>query len=262
MFASVLLGDEINRAPAKTQAALLEAMQERAVTVDGRRHELPRPFFVLATMNPIEHEGTYPLPEAQLDRFLLRIEMVPPPREAELELYRRAVAGSLAGWRDEGTELEPAVTAAEAAALRTASGSVHVAPELLGYLLALTEGVRRSAHVELGPSPRGALSLLEAARAWALLRERDYLLPDDLKRMLVPCWGHRLLLVAEAELEGAPRAACSTRWRPRWTCRGGMSPLLPAVATPPAPVRALRDSGRAALPPARSGGAAARRHPG
>jgi len=202
VFTEILMADEVNRTPPKTQAALLEAMQERQVTIDGVAHPLARGFFVVATQNPVEYEGTYPLPEAQLDRFLLRIEVVPPPRDAELELYRRAVAGTLAGWRHDAGDIEVVVGAAEASALRVASGSVHVAAELLAYLLALAEAVRRSPHVELGPSPRGALSLLEAARAWALLRERDYVVPDDLKRMLVPCWGHRLLLVAEAELEG------------------------------------------------------------
>jgi len=202
VFTEILMADEVNRTPPKTQAALLEAMQERQVTIDGTAHPLAGGFFVVATQNPVEYEGTYPLPEAQLDRFLLRIEMTAPPREAELELYRRAVSGSLAGWRNDTLEIATAVSGAEAAALRAASAAVHVNAELLGYLLALAEAVRRSPHVELGPSPRGALSLLEAARAWALLQDRDYLLPDDLKRMLVPCWAHRLLLVAEAELEG------------------------------------------------------------
>ena len=202
VFTEILMADEVNRTPPKTQAALLEAMQERQVTIDGKAHPLAGGFFVVATQNPVEYEGTYPLPEAQLDRFLLRVQLVPPPRDAELELYRRAVAGELAGWRDDAIELQPVVSAAEAAALRNASSGVHVAAELLGYLLSLAEAVRCSPHVELGPSPRGALSLLEAARAWALLQDRDYLLPDDLKRMLVPCWAHRLLLVAEAELEG------------------------------------------------------------
>jgi MoxR-like ATPase len=207
VFTEVLMADEVNRTPPKTQAALLEAMQERQVSIDGQPHLLPPGFFVIATQNPVEYEGTYPLPEAQLDRFLLRIEMTPPAPAAELELYRRAVRGELAGWRGAAAELAPVVTAAEGVALRAASARVHVAEELLTYLLALADAVRRSPHVELGPSPRGALSLLEAARAWALLQERDYVVPDDLKRLLVPCWGHRVLLVAEAELEGrTPRA--------------------------------------------------------
>ncbi|HXT49551.1 MAG TPA: AAA family ATPase [Thermoanaerobaculia bacterium] len=219
VFTEILMADEVNRTPPKTQAALLEAMQERQVTIDGTAHPLAAGFFVVATQNPVEYEGTYPLPEAQLDRFLLRIEMTAPPREAELELYRRAVGGSLAGWRNDALEIPAAVSGAEAAALRAASASVHVAGELLAYLLALAEAVRRSPHVELGPSPRGALSLLEAARAWALLQERDFVVPDDLKRMLVPCWGHRMLLVAEAELEGR-------------TARGVLEEVAAAVEAP------------------------------
>jgi MoxR-like ATPase len=202
LFTEVLMADEINRTPPKTQAALLEAMQERQVSIDGQSHPLPPGFFVVATQNPIEYEGTYPLPEAQLDRFLLRIVVAPPARDAELELYRRASRGALAGWRGEPVEPAVAVAAGEAMALRRASAAVHVAEELLAYLLALAEAVRKSPHVELGPSPRGALSLLEGARAWALLQGRDFVVPDDLKRLLMPCWGHRILLVAEAELEG------------------------------------------------------------
>jgi MoxR-like ATPase len=133
--------------------------------------------------------------------------MTLPERDAELELYRRAARGALAGWRDGVAELPRAVEHAEAVALRRASGAVHLADELLVYLHALADAVRRSPHVELGPSPRGALSLLEAARGWALLQERGYVVPDDLRHLLVPCWGHRILLMAEAELEGrTPRS--------------------------------------------------------
>ncbi|HVS03185.1 MAG TPA: MoxR family ATPase [Thermoanaerobaculia bacterium] len=207
VFTEVLMADEVNRTPPKTQAALLEAMQEGQVSIDGTAHQLPPAFFVIATQNPVEYEGTYPLPEAQLDRFLLRIAVAPPPREAELELYRRAVAGTLTGWRAGGEAVTAVVPPAAAAALRRASGGVHVADELLDYLLRLAEAVRASPHVELGVSPRGALSLLEAARALAVLCGRGFVLPDDLKRLLAPCWGHRLLLVAESELEGQRPAA-------------------------------------------------------
>jgi MoxR-like ATPase len=201
VFTQVLLADEINRTPPKTQSALLEAMQEGQVTIDGRSHPLEPEFFVVATENPIEFEGTYPLPEAQLDRFLLKIAMGLPDRNAEVELYRRAVAGELGGWSRPAAP--PAlVTADEARGLRTAARSVHVAPELLPYLSDLAAAVRRSPHVELGVSPRGGLSLLEAARAAALLAGRDFVLPDDVKRFLVPCWGHRILVKAESELEG------------------------------------------------------------
>jgi MoxR-like ATPase len=200
------MADEINRTPPKTQAALLEAMQERQVTIDTATHDLPPGFFVVATQNPVEFEGTYPLPEAQLDRFLLRVDMGLPDDKAELEIYRRAVAGELAGW---GQHALPAavVTLEQARALRTASTSLHVAPEVLDYLARLVRAARRSPHVELGVSPRAALALLEAARAVALLAERDFVLPDDLKLLLVPAWAHRLVLTAEAELEGhTPRA--------------------------------------------------------
>jgi MoxR-like ATPase len=202
IFTDVLMADEINRTPPKTQSALLEGMQERQVSIDGTPLPLPQPFFVVATQNPLELEGTYPLPEAQLDRFLLRIRMVLPPPEAELGLYRRAVAGALTGWREGGTEVRQTATREEGAALRRASRRVHVAEELLAYLLRLAQEVRTSPHVELGVSPRGALSLLEAARAGALLEGRGYVVPDDLKGLLAPCWGHRLMLAAESEIEG------------------------------------------------------------
>jgi MoxR-like ATPase len=200
VFTDVLMADEINRTPPKTQAALLEAMQEHRVTIDGVGHPLDPGFFVVATQNPIELEGVYPLPEAQLDRFLVRVEMGLPAPEAELELYRRAVAGTLP---DLAGELPaPVLAPGEALALRHASRHVHVSGELLGYLAGLADAVRRSPQVELGVSPRGALALLEAARAGALLEGRDFLVPDDLKRLLLPCWGHRVLLTAESELEG------------------------------------------------------------
>ncbi|MEP6994661.1 MAG: MoxR family ATPase [Acidobacteriota bacterium] len=202
VFTEVLMADEINRTPPKTQSALLEAMQETQVTIDGTCYPLDGSFFVIATQNPIEFEGTYPLPEAQLDRFIARVKMGLPAREAELEIYRRAVAGTLPGWGG-GTALPPpAVSREQAIALRRGSASVHVAPELLEYLASLAAAVRGSARVEIGISPRGALALLETARALALIRGRDFLSPDDLKACLAPCWGHRVLLTAEAELEG------------------------------------------------------------
>jgi MoxR-like ATPase len=202
IFTPMLMADEVNRTPPKTQAALLEAMQERQATIDGVTYPLPPNFFVVATQNPLEFEGVYPLPEAQLDRFLVKIEMGLPEPEAELAIYRRAVDGELVGW-DAEVPLPAAVASPEdALALRRAARRVHVAPELLGYLAQLAQGVRGSPHVELGPSPRGGLALLATARAGALLAERDFVAPDDLKRLLVPCWGHRLLLTAESELEG------------------------------------------------------------
>jgi len=202
VFTQILMADEVNRTPPKTQSALLEAMQEHQVTIDGVTHALAPDFFVIATQNPIEFEGTYPLPEAQLDRFLVRIEMGLPEKSAELEIYRKAVAGSLAGW-DADAALPSAVCPPEdASALRGAARRVHVAEELLDYLACLASGVRSSSHVELAVSPRGALALLEASRAWALVSGRDFVTPDDFKRFLAPCWEHRLLLTAESELEG------------------------------------------------------------
>jgi MoxR-like ATPase len=205
VFTQVLMADEINRTPPKTQSALLEAMQERQVTIDGVSHVLEPEFFVMATENPVEFEGTYPLPEAQLDRFLLKIDMRLPEEAAEVELYRRAVSGELGGWAG-GRLPDPILAPTEAQALRGASRTVHVAPELMPYLVSLAGAVRRSPHVELGVSPRGGLSLLETARAGALLAGRDFVLPDDIKRFLVPCWGHRIIVRAESELEGQTAA--------------------------------------------------------
>ncbi|HVT15752.1 MAG TPA: MoxR family ATPase [Thermoanaerobaculia bacterium] len=201
VFSEVLMADEINRTPPKTQAALLEAMQECQVTIDGVTHPLAPGFFVVATQNPIELEGVYPLPEAQLDRFMVRIEMGLPSREAELDLYRRAAAGELA----EGPAAA-AVAPGEALALRGAARRVHAAPALLDYLARLATAARGSPHVDLGVSPRAALALLDTARAAALLEGREFVIPDDFKRLLVPCWAHRLILTPEAELEGhSPR---------------------------------------------------------
>ena len=202
IFTQILMADEINRTPPKTQSALLEAMQEGQVTIDGVTHTLTAEFFVVATQNPIEFEGTYTLPEAQLDRFLARIEMTAPDRAAELEIYRQAAAGVLAGWGRATAPVPVIVDPAQAGALRGASAQIHVAPELLEYLARLTERVRASPHVELPVSPRGALALLEIARAGALISRRDFITPDDFKRFLAFCWGHRVLLTAEAELEG------------------------------------------------------------
>jgi len=201
VFTQVLLADEINRTPPRTQAALLEAMEERQVTIDGATHPLDASFFVIATENPIEFEGTYPLPEAQLDRFLLRVTMAPVRGEAGLAMLERAARGELAGWgrpRTAGPVLEPG----EAAALRRASRSLHVAPEILDYIQRLAAAVEASPHVALGPSPRALLALMETGRAMALLGGRTFVLPDDVKEALEPCWAHRLLLEPESELEG------------------------------------------------------------
>ncbi|MEZ5332192.1 MAG: AAA family ATPase [Thermoanaerobaculia bacterium] len=207
VFTDVLMADEINRTPPKTQSALLEAMEEKQVSIDGETLTLAREFFVVATLNPIEFEGVYPLPEAQLDRFMLRIVMGLPAPEAEGEILRRAVAGTLAGWGASRGPAPAVVDAREARALRSASSRAHVRDDLLDYVAALARAVRASLHVELGPSPRATLALLEAARGAALVAERDYVVPDDVKLMLPVCWAHRLELTAEAELEGQSAAA-------------------------------------------------------
>ena len=201
VFTSVLMADEVNRTPPKTQSALLEAMQERQVSIDGRTHALPAGFFVIATQNPVEFEGTYPLPEAQLDRFLLRLGVGYPDRAQEIAMYQAALAGTLAGWSDE-RPLPAVVDAGETEALRLVTRGVHVAAELLDYVASLVAAVRSSPHLDIGVSPRGALSLIEVARAGAFLEGRDFVIPDDLKRWLFPCWGHRLLMRPESELEG------------------------------------------------------------
>jgi MoxR-like ATPase len=201
VFSAVLMADEVNRTPPKTQSALLEAMQEEQVTIDGHTYPLPDGFFVIATQNPIEFEGTYPLPEAQLDRFLLRIHVPFPSPAHERAMYRSALSGTLAGWSDRSS-LAPLVGPHLPALLRRASQRIHVADELLEYLTRLTAAVRDSPHVDVGVSPRAGLSLLALARAGALLEEREFVLPDDIKRWLGPCWGHRVILRPESELEG------------------------------------------------------------
>jgi len=201
VFTDVLMADEINRTPPKTQSALLEAMEEGQATIDGVTHPLGDGFFVIATQNPVEFEGTYPLPEAQLDRFGARVDMGLPQREAEVEIYRRAVDGTLSGWGARAALPPAAVTAEEALALRRASRAVHAANEILEYVASLAGAVRGSDRVEIGVSPRGALALIELARAFALLSGRDFVSPDDVKRGIAPAWAHRVLLTADAELE-------------------------------------------------------------
>ncbi|MGH9380244.1 MAG: AAA family ATPase [Thermoanaerobaculia bacterium] len=207
VFTSILMADELNRTPPKTQSALLEAMQELQVTIDGSSQPLPPEFFVVATLNPLEFEGVYPLPEAQLDRFLVRIQMALPEPQDELRIFQAAVAGEIAGWSAAASEPpQPVVTPDEARGLREVSRRIHVRLDLLEYLGSLAQAVRRSPHVELGVSPRGALALLEAARGAAVLEGREFLVPDDLKGSMGPCWGHRLILTAESELEGRTAA--------------------------------------------------------
>jgi MoxR-like ATPase len=197
VFADVVLADEINRASPKTQSALLEAMEERQVTVDTQTYGLPRPFMVIATQNPIELEGTYPLPEAQLDRFLMRIQMGYPSHGAE-----RAILDTH-GSHASVEELAPVTSAAEVVAGARAVADIHVADNLKGYIVDLVTATRQHRDLALGVSPRGALALQRAARALAGSIGRDYVVPDDIKRLAVAVLEHRLLLAPDAQLRGA-----------------------------------------------------------
>ena len=192
IFTNVLLGDEINRAPPKTQAALLEAMQERQVTSEDGTRALERPFLVLATQNPIEYEGTYPLPEAQLDRFLLRISVGYPDRKAELELLARRVERG----QDE-VDLRTIIDREELLAMQRAVEQVHADAAILEYAVDLVTATRESPQVQVGSSPRGTLALLKLARAMAALRGRDFVTPDDVKRIALPALAHRIMLRPE-----------------------------------------------------------------
>ena len=198
VFANIVLGDEINRASPKTQSALLEAMQERQVTVDATTYGLPTPFMVIATQNPVEHEGTYPLPESQLDRFLMRIPMGYPDRAAEIQML------DLHGGPDAVAieELRPVTTTERVVAMTEAARAVHVAPALKGYMVDLAEATRRHPSLALGISPRATLALQGAARARAASVGRDYVVPDDVKHLAGPVLEHRLVLTPEATIAG------------------------------------------------------------
>jgi MoxR-like ATPase len=201
IFTNLLLADEINRTPPKTQAALLEAMQERQVSVEGTARPLPAPFLVAATQNPVEYEGTYPLPEAQLDRFLLKLTVAVPGRDEEISIVTRHAAGF--DPRDlAAAGVTPAAGAAELAAAAAAAGRVHVSPEITGYIVDLCRATRQSPSLLLGVSPRGATALLATSRAWAWLSGREYITPDDVKALARPTFRHRVQLRPEAELEG------------------------------------------------------------
>jgi len=197
VFANICLGDEINRASPKTQSALLECMEERQVTVDGVTHELEQPFMVIATQNPIEHEGTYPLPESQLDRFMMRLSVGYPARDSELEILETH------GTRSPLEELNSVTDAGEVITLTKMAQDVHVAPTLKHYIVELAESTREHSDVYLGVSPRASLYLLKAARAMAASRGRDYVVPDDIKDLAIPVLAHRILLSPEAQMRGA-----------------------------------------------------------
>ena len=192
VFANLVLGDEINRAPPKTQAALLEAMQERQVTIEGVSHELERPFHVIATQNPIEYEGTYPLPEAQLDRFLLRVSVGYPGRADEWGMLERRLERA-----EDEIQLEPVIDRSGLVELQRAIEAVHVSEAIGYYLVDLVASTRASARVQVGSSPRGTLALLKLSRAHAALRGRDFVTPEDVKAVAVPALAHRLMLRPE-----------------------------------------------------------------
>jgi MoxR-like ATPase len=201
VFTNLLLADEINRTPPKTQSALLEAMEERQVTVDGTPRPLPDPFCVIATQNPVEYEGTYPLPEAQLDRFLLKVTMPLPERDAEL----RVLAAHAAGFDPRDLAAAGITRVAGPADLALATESVrkvYLAPEILAYIVELVRATRAAPSTALGVSPRGATALMSTARAWAWLTGREFVTPDDVQALVRPTFRHRIALRPEAELEG------------------------------------------------------------
>jgi MoxR-like ATPase len=196
IFANIVVGDEINRASPKTQAALLESMEERQVTMDGVTYQLGVPFMVIATQNPIEHEGTYPLPEAQRDRFMLQLAIGYPTREAEVDILNTH------GHNPKVTELSPVADAPAVAAMIASAKLVHVADSLKNYIVDLVRATREHADLALGASPRAALALLRASRATAAASGRDYVVPDDIKDLISPVLAHRLIPSPEAQMIG------------------------------------------------------------
>ena len=202
VFTNVLLADEINRTPPKTQAALLEAMEERQVSVEGAAHPLPDPFIVIATQNPIEYEGTYPLPEAQLDRFLFKLSVAYPSAEQEQEVLARHDRG-LDPHDAVAAGIRPVATVADIEAARAQIQDIRVDPAVLGYIVALARATRTAPAITLGVSPRGAAMVLHAAKSWAWLAGRPYVTPDEVKAVIKPCVRHRIQLRPELELEGS-----------------------------------------------------------
>ena len=216
VFANIVLADEINRAPAKTQSALLEAMQERQVTIENTTHALEPPFLVLATQNPIEYEGTYTLPEAQLDRFLVRISIGYPKREDEIEMLERRLERGV----DE-VELQPVVDAATLVKMQRALEGVHVSDAIEGYVVDLVTATRESERLAVGASPRGSIALVKLARAKAALSGRDFVTPEDVKAVAVPALAHRLMVRPEL-------------WVQRLGGEDVVADALETVPTPPA----------------------------
>lgn len=201
VFSNILLADEVNRASPKTQSALLEAMEESQVSVDGHTYRLRQPFVVLATQNPLEHEGTYPLPESQLDRFLVRMSLGYPSRDASLRMLEVHADGP-----DETTPLAAVVGPEDVIALREVADACYVAPSIKEYVLDITETTRQVPEIRLGASPRGSLHLLRAARAAAVLAARHYVIPDDVKWVTSPVLEHRIVLAPEAQMRGVSPA--------------------------------------------------------
>ncbi|ROO60870.1 MoxR-like ATPase [Micromonospora sp. Llam0] len=199
VFANIVIADEINRASPKTQSALLEVMEERTVTVDGVRHPVPRPFLVVATQNPVEMDGTYRLPEAQLDRFLVRLSVGYPDEQTEIEVLRGATLRS-------PEALDPVTDTATVGQLIQLAQRVHIADPLYGYAVRLAAGTRTHPQIRVGVSPRGVIALTRAACAYALIGGRGFVLPEDLKALLEPVFAHRLLLTADAQLRGVTAA--------------------------------------------------------
>ncbi|MEE9196909.1 MAG: MoxR family ATPase [bacterium] len=202
IFTNVLLADEINRAPPKTQAALLEAMQERQATLEGETHPIDRPFLVMATQNPIEFEGTYPLPEAQIDRFVMRIEMGYPSRAAEVEILSRRMAR-----KQDLVEIERIADPKQIQDMQAAVEEVFVEEDVERYIVELVRRTRSHARVEVGASPRGSLALLKLSRSLAAIRGRDYVLPDDIKEIAVDALSHRLILKPDPLIRGVKPTA-------------------------------------------------------
>ncbi len=197
VFTNILLADEINRAPPKTQAALLEAMQERQTTLDGKTHSLQDPFIVMATQNPIEYEGVYPLPEAQLDRFLVRLQLGYPSRTEEIEIMRRRMVRG-----QEDVVLDPVADSETIRDLQKTVEGIHVDDDVLGYIADIVLATRTQRQIEIGASPRGSLAIFKLSRARAALHGRDYVIPDDVKEVAAPALVHRLIMKSESWVKG------------------------------------------------------------